>query len=291
MSKILDFRRKPRNDEIDVFGITHAGRVRADNQDHFLIGILGARLQPLLTSLPRFPEYDLATSLPESERVGVLAMVADGVGGGVLGEEASRIAVEAVTLYVARSMQAYYANPNSDDATFLAELEQAVQQTHAEIVQRGHSDKQRQGMATTLTLFLGVWPRVYLIQVGDSRYYQYRDGTLTQISRDQTVAQELIDQGVLTPEKAKRTRWSNVLSSALGGSTSTPSITRLTNDWSRIHLLCSDGLTKHVPDEQIRDRLARMTSARQACETLLQDALDGGGSDNITIIVGQVVER
>ncbi|MEO5509477.1 MAG: protein phosphatase 2C domain-containing protein, partial [Longimicrobiales bacterium] len=222
---------------------------------------------------------------------GFLAMVADGVGGGAQGAEASRFAVEAVSLYVARSMHAYYTTPQSDDAGLLLALEQAAQQTHAEIVNRGVEDSDARGMATTLTLFLGVWPRVYLLQIGDSRYYQYRDGELTQISRDQTVAQELIDQGVLTPEKAKRTRWSNVLSSALGGSTSTPHITRLENDWSLVHLLCSDGLTKHVSDDQIRERLATMTSARQVCETLLQDALDGGGTDNITIIVGQALPR
>ena len=183
-------------------------------------------------------------ALPESERIGFLAMVADGVGGNVQGEEASRLAVEAVTLYIARSMQAYFARASSDDDAFQLELERAAQQTHAEIVQRGLAGKDHRGMATTLTLFLGVWPRVYLLQIGDSRYYQYSAGTLTQLSRDQTVAQELIDQGVLTPEKAKRTPWTNVLSSALGGSTSTPKITRLPNDWTRVHLLCSDGLTK-----------------------------------------------
>jgi serine/threonine protein phosphatase PrpC len=282
--------RKPRNDEIDVFGLTHTGRVRIENQDHFLIGLLGVGVTPLLTSLPALPEYDVLSNVPDAERVGLLAMVADGVGGNVQGGEASRLAVEAVTLYVARSMKVYYDSAN-DDAAFLGALEQAAEQTHAEIVQRGAGDSHRKGMATTLTLFLGVWPRIYLLQVGDSRYYQYSDGKLTQISRDQTIAQELIDQGVLTPERAKQTRWSNVLSSALGGSTSTPKITRLENDWSRVHLLCSDGLTKHVSDEQIRDRLATMTSAREACEALLEDALAGGGTDNITVIVGRAVAR
>lgn len=286
-----DTTRKPRNDEVDVYGVTHAGRVRELNEDNFLIGVLGARLTTLQTSLPAVPEVDVLPALPETERVGLLAMVADGVGGNVLGEEASRLAVEAATLYVARSMQCYYASAHIDDTAFLSELEQAAQQTHAEIVQRGSAAKDRKRMATTLTLFLGVWPRIYLLQVGDSRYYQYRDGALTQISRDQTVAQELVDQGVLTPEKARGTRWTNVLSSALGGSISAPKITRLENDWSRVHLLCSDGLTKHVPDVRIRDRLATMTSARQACEALVEDALDDGGSDNITVIVGRAVAR
>jgi protein phosphatase len=283
--------RKPSNDEIDVYGVTHPGLVRSENQDHFLIGVLGTRLTALQTSLPRVPEADVLPALPESERIGFLAMVADGVGGNVQGEEASRLAVEAVTLYLARSMQAYYARASSDDDAFQRELERAAQQTHAEIVQRGLAGKDQRGMATTLTLFLGVWPRVYLLQIGDSRYYQYSAGKLTQLSRDQTVAQELIDQGVLTRETANRTPWANVLSSALGGSTSTAKITRLPNDWTRVHLLCSDGLTKHVSDERIRERLGTMTSARQVCEALVQDALDDGGSDNITIIVGRAVAR
>jgi PPM family protein phosphatase len=76
-----------------------------------------------------------------------------------------------------------------------------------------------------------------------------------------------------------------VLSSALGGPTSAPSVTHINNEWSNVHLLCSDGLTRHVPDERIRERLLTMTSARQVCVELLQDALDDGGRDNITIVV------
>jgi protein phosphatase len=146
-------------------------------------------------------------------------------------------------------------------------------------------------MATTLTLWIGVWPDAYLLQIGDSRYYLLRGGELTQVSKDQTVAQDLIDRGVMTPDKAQNTRWAHVLSSALGGPDTTPTVSRIRNDWTTVHLLCSDGLTKHVPDERIRERLLAMTSARQACEDLLQDALDGGGRDNITIVVGRAVPR
>jgi protein phosphatase len=130
---------------------------------------------------------------------------------------------------------------------------------------------------------------VWLLQVGDSRYYLLRGGELTQVSRDQTVAQDLIDGGVLTPGDASRTRWAHVLSSALGGPQNTPLVSRIQNDRTSVHLLCSDGLTKHVPDERIRERLLTMTSARQACHDLLQDALDGGGRDNVTIVVGRVL--
>ena len=141
-------------------------------------------------------------------------------------------------------------------------------------------------MATTLTLWMGVWPWYYLLQVGDSRYDLYRVGKLTQLTRDQTMAQDLVDQGVWTRTVGDKSRLANVLSSSIGGRTTMPVVTRLKAEWDNVHLLCSDGLTKHVTDDQIAARLKAMTSSQQACEQLLQDALDGGGSDNITIIVG-----
>jgi protein phosphatase len=82
-----------------------------------------------------------------------------------------------------------------------------------------------------------------------------------------------------------------VLSSALGADTAEPVVTRLRAEWDNVHLLCSDGLTKHVSDEQIADRLANMTSAKQVCEQLVQDALEDGGTDNITIIVGRQIPK
>lgn len=85
-------------------------------------------------------------------------------------------------------------------------------------------------MATTLTLWMGVWPCYYLLQVGDSRYYLYRDGGLTQITRDQTIAQDLLDQGIFTRAMAERSQYSNVLSSAIGGDVATPVVTRMRSD-------------------------------------------------------------
>ncbi|HSJ08236.1 MAG TPA: protein phosphatase 2C domain-containing protein [Longimicrobiales bacterium] len=284
--------RKPRNDEIDVFGITHPGHVRPENQDHFLIGSLGNRLSVLQTSLPNVPVLDpVIPGLPPTERAAFLAAVADGVGGGRHGEEASRLAVEAVTLYIARTLHCYYTTNPANDDDFIDALRAAARETHEEILRRDGGEDRRHGMATTLTLWLGIWPRAYVLQVGDSRYYLLRNGELTQVSRDQTVAQELIDQGVLSWMDASRTRWANVLSSAIGGPQSVPIVTSIRNDWTTTHLLCSDGLTKHVSDAEISRHLAGMTSARQACEDLLQAALDGGGRDNISIVVGRAVAR
>jgi len=278
--------RKPTDDELDVYGLTHPGKVRKTNQDHFLICSLRKQVQVHLTSLP-----DLAQLPVLAERLAFLAMVADGVGGSAAGETASRLAVAAVTRYVASGMQCYYAAQGQEDEAFHAALQDAAMKCHDELLAMGQEQPELAGMATTLTLWLGLWPRAYLLQVGDSRCYVLHDGELTQISRDQTMAQELVDAGVLARAEAGRTRWAHTLSSAIGGRQTAPIVTRLDPQWGNVGLLCSDGLTSCVPDERIRERLRAMTSARQVCEDLLQDALDGGGTDNITIIVGRPIRR
>ena len=276
--------RKPLNEEIDVFGLTHPGKVRKANQDHFLLASVHKRVDVHLTSL------DVGRLPFGEERLAFFCMVADGVGGGELGEEASRLALEAVMQYVTRSMQCYY-QADGREEEFINALQEAAMQSHAMVRERAAATPEVRSMATTLTLLMGVWPWAYLLQVGDSRYYVFREGHLTQVTRDQTMAQELLDQGVFTRTDAFQSKWAHVLSSAIGGQQTAPVVTRMQNDWRNVHLLCSDGLTKHVPDERIAQRLAAMTSAKGACEQLLQDALDGGGSDNVTIIVGRAVPR
>jgi len=276
--------RKPRDDEIDVHGLTHPGKVRRDNQDHFLICSLRKQVVARLTSLPD-PDHLMA----DSERLASLFMVADGVGGAAKGEEASRVALEAVTQYVSRSMRCYYAAGSADDQEFYDALQEAARQCHDELLRRGEESPEVRGMATTLTLYLGVWPRGYLLQVGDSRCYLLREGELSQVTRDQTMAQEMVDAGIMTPADVAGTRLEHTLSSSIGGRQTDPKVTRFDLAWGLVLLLCSDGLTRHVPDERIRDVLRSMTSAKQACEDLLQEALDGGGSDNITIVVGRAI--
>lgn len=277
--------RKPLDDELDVWGLTHPGKVRKSNEDHFLLGSLRKHLDITATSLP-----DAERLLASDDRVGFIAMIADGVGGQLAGEEASRLALEEVTQYVVQSAICYYQS-DARSSDFVDVLQNAAMRSHARLLERATANSDLRGMATTLTLYIGVWPWIYLLQVGDSRYYLYRRGVLTQITHDQTVAQEFIDQGVMTRSVALASPWANVLSSSLGGGQTVPVVTRLAADWGHVHLICSDGLTKHVSDERIAERLASMSSAREACEALLQDALDGGGTDNITIIVGRAVAK
>jgi PPM family protein phosphatase len=274
---------RPLDNEVDVYGLTHPGKVRKNNEDHFLICALQKRIEVYHTSLPN-PER-----LVNPERLAFIGMVADGVGGAVAGEEASRIAVESVSRYVSQAIHCYYTGDVHDDAAFMHELEDAAIKVHNELATISQEDSSLRGMATTLTLWLGVWPRAYLLQVGDSRCYVLKDGELIQLSRDQTMAEDLVEQGVFSRKDAEHSRWAHVLSSAIGGPQTAPVVRRLEQAWGRIGLMCSDGLTRHVPDDKIKERLLAMTSAKQGCEALLQDALDAGGLDNITIIIGRSV--
>ncbi|HKI95565.1 MAG TPA: protein phosphatase 2C domain-containing protein [Gemmatimonadales bacterium] len=278
--------RKPRDEEIEFYGLTHRGKVRENNQDHFLVCSLKKHVDVHLTSLPQVEQI-----AGRAERLAFLAMVADGVGSGPHGEEASRFTAETVTRYVIESMHCYYTADATDDTAFTRALEEAAVRVHVDIAERAASDATFRGMATTLTLWISVWPRSYLLQVGDSRCYTLYEGVLRQISRDQTMAQELVDSGVMSRTEAYNTRWANVLSSSIGGPQSAPVVTRIPQRWGAIGLLCTDGLTKHVSDERIEERLRTMTTPKQACEALVQDALDGGGGDNITVIVGRTVRR
>ena len=278
--------RRPEDGDIDVFGLTHQGKVRKSNQDQFLIASLEKRLVIVDTSIP-----DPARLGRESTRLAMLALVADGVGGGAGGEEASRVAAESATRYATEAASCYYRNNPEDSEAFFEALRQATLRADEAVREHGEQHPALAGMATTLTLWIGIWPHAYLLQVGDSRAYVFREGELRQISRDQTMAQDMVDQGILSPRQAPSTRWSHVLSSAIGGSNAAPVVTRMDQRWGDVGLLCTDGIIRHVSDQQIQHRLETMTSARQACEALLQDALDGGGSDNITILIGRTLQR
>jgi PPM family protein phosphatase len=276
---------RPQNKDVDVWGLTHPGKVRKTNQDHFFVGSLSRGVVVDSTSLGSGIEPAVA-----QDRLASFSMVADGVGGSGGGEEAARLAVQHLVQEVARNFHDARIAEATDPEVFAKLLNDATLACHQELVAKADEDPDRKRFATTLTLFLGLWPHAYLLQVGDSRCYMFRDGDLTQITRDQTVAQDLVDQGVLTQTKAHYTKWANVLSSSLGGQQAAPVVTRIVRKRGTVLMLCSDGLTTHVSDEQIKEHLANMTSARQAAEDLLQAALDGGGSDNITIVIGRTLQ-
>jgi protein phosphatase len=128
---------------------------------------------------------------------------------------------------------------------------------------------------------------MYVTQVGDSRCYRYWDGKLTQLTRDQTVAQGLVDQGILPADRLAKSPLSHVLSSAIGADEAMPVVTRIEIPRGCVILLATDGLTKHVTDEEIKAQIEAMTSSEQLCRSLLALALERGGTDNITLIAAR----
>jgi protein phosphatase len=277
---------RPRDEELDLFGLTHPGKVREENEDHFLLCTVHPQVQVHATNLPAPSE--LAT---HGQRLATIMLVADGVGGSAAGSRASRIATEAVTRYVASSLRCYHNVGNVPDGDFEATLRAAAMDAHATVRDEAAVTPDERGMATTLSLGIVVWPWLYVVQVGDSRCYLYQDGVLRQLTRDQTYAQDLVERGVFTSEDAKVSPLAHILSSAIGAQEAQPEITRVdVRERGCVILVCTDGLTKHVSDAEIAAHLGAMKSAEQASRDLLQLALDRGGTDNVTLVVGRALK-
>jgi serine/threonine protein phosphatase PrpC len=278
---------RPRDDELDLFGLTHPGHVRAENQDHFLLCTVHPQVVVHATSLPEPDELAL-----RGQRLATILLVADGVGGSAAGSKASRVATRAVTAYVASALRSYHTEGSSSEGEFVAALRAAALGAHDAVRAEAAAELEGRPMATTLSLGVVVWPWLYVVQVGDSRCYLYLDGRLRQVTRDQTVAQELVERGALSREQAHTSPLSHVLSSAIGAAEAVPEVTRVdVRERGCVILVCTDGLTKHVADVEIAAHLGAMTSAEQVCRALLQLALDRGGSDNVTIVVGRALRR
>jgi protein phosphatase len=277
---------KPRDEDLDFFGLTHVGKVRKENQDHFLYATLHKTMRVWGTSLPN-PEL---LELP-SQRLASFGLVADGVGGRVGGEQASRAALEAIANYVTHTMQTFYTGDSRDHELFLQQLSDGARRTHEAVLSRARESGEPQGPATTLTMMIAIWPNLFCLHVGDSRCYRYRDGKVLQLTRDQTMAQDLVDSGVLPAERAKQSPFAHVLSSSLGGRTTEPVVTKTDLRPYDIILMCTDGLTKHVSDERIAERLGKLETSEQAARMLVDDALEAGGSDNVTVLVLRAIVR
>ena len=185
-------------------------------------------------------------------------------------------------------MQCFYTADPDHEESFLDALHESVMLSHERVKAKAEEEPDRRGMATTLTMFMGVWPRGYVVQVGDSRCYHMRDGELHRITRDQTLAQDLYDEGALNTLEAEESPWAHMLASAVGGSVADPVTTTMDMQWDDVILLCTDGLTKHLPDDDIEERLATLESAEQTCRELVETALARGGSDNVTAVVGRL---
>ena len=265
---------------IESFGLTDIGKIRSINEDQFLIASLRKSVRIRHTSLD---DPGLARRLAGVEAQ--LFVIADGVGGRPGGELASTSAVTSLLEYVDEAVAAYQSLGPDQEHDFLARLEGAVTRAHQRILDEHGAEGK--GPATTLTMVTLTWPRAYLVHVGDSRAYYLRRGILKQLTRDQTTGEYMVDVGAWTEEQAARAKVAANLISAVGGSEMTPSVGLIDLEPGDVLLLCSDGLTKHVADEQIRAVLQGDGSAEAMCRTLVTAALDAGGSDNVTVVVAR----
>jgi len=272
---------RPQDEELDLFGLTHPGKVRRENQDHFMMCTVHRQIVVHGTSLAAVDNLPLRSS-----RLATILLVADGVAGANAGKEASELALAAITRYVSTSMECFHTS-DPHGQPFDAALQQAALEAHDAVRAEAATRPDEKRMATTLTLAIAVWPELFVMQVGDSRCYHFQDGALHLLTRDQTLAQELVDRGALPAERASASPFSSVLVSSIGGDATTPVVTRVGLNRTSAVLLCTDGLTRDISDEEIADQFRGMESSERLARTLLGMALERGGGDNITVIAAR----
>src|SRR3954447_14667375 len=207
-----------------------------------------------------------------------LLVVADGMGGMAAGDLASRTAIESMT-----GLDALIENDHQMDA-----LHQALEAANGRIAEHVVADPELQGMGTTLTAVIFSGDRAALAHVGDSRAYLLRDGRLNQLTKDDTYVQMLVDQGLIRPEEAGSHPRRAVVTQALQGEPVSPSYVIVEPEPGDRWLLCSDGLTTVVSAERIEAELLACDEPQSCAERLLDPALQGGGPDNITVIVADL---
>ena len=264
---------------IESFGITDKGKVRPNNEDNFLILAVRKSIDIKDSSLTA-----TVPAGPLGSAEAHLFVVADGVGGGPDGDRASADTIAALLSYVKEAAGCFHRISAEREHELFGQLEETVQTVHHKLLS-DHGGETGSAPATTLTMVLLAWPRAYFIHVGDSRAYVRRKGRLQQLTQDQTLGQYMMSVGAMTEEQASRSGPAASLTSAIGGSELMPVVGLIDLDPGDSLLLCTDGLTRHVSNERISEVLNQNGPARTAVETLLAEALAGGGKDNITLIV------
>jgi protein phosphatase len=268
---------------MDCHGQSDVGRKRTVNEDQFLIAELSKSMLIHQTSLSHEDHSRLF-----SGSQGKLFLVADGMGGESAGEVASALAVETVARYLLNTMPWFFRLEQGHEDDLHGELRATLEACQRSI-QAASTAPGRQRMGTTLTMAYLLWPRLYVVHAGDSRCYLLRGGRLEQITTDHTIAQRMVEQGTLSQEEADQSRWSHVLYNCVGGGSHeiNPDVYHANLEPGDVLLLCTDGLTKVVPDERIRSVLARDEKAEQTCRRLVELANDDGGPDNVTVVVAR----
>jgi protein phosphatase len=263
--------------------LSDRGQARPCNEDRFAVVELARTLYVHQTNLPQ------ATPRFGRHR-GHALLVADGMGGHEAGEVASAVAVEAVKEFLLDTLKRFPNLQAGEAPNALEELKGALLHAEARLVAEVAQHPEWRGMGTTLTLALAVNWTLLVAHAGDSRCYVLSEGGLRQVTRDHTLAAELVRQGVVAPGGEARHPYRHVLANLLGGNEPgvRAELHRLDLHPDDVLLLCSDGLTRMVPDDGIAAILREEADPRRACERLVAEANRHGGKDNITAIVAHV---
>ena len=268
---------------VESYGVSHVGKVRAANEDHFVIASIQRSLQVRQTNLEDRGVFDRLCG-PQA----YLFAVADGVGGVAGGRQASGMTMETIVEYLSETVGTYHALPVGQEHDFLDPLRHAAERAHRRLLEtfrsRGHA-----GPATTLTMALLVWPRAFVVHVGGSRAYHLHAGQLRRLTRDQTVGAHLVAQQAMSEQEAEQAGLNKMLTSAVGASDMAPAIGVIELAAGDLLLLCTDGLTNHVAEGQLAEILGRPVDVETTSRQLLELALAGGGRDNITVVVARAL--
>ena len=253
---------------ISLFASTDIGMRRAANEDSFLVADLNTGSSE---------EPSDVISQPLGQR-GYLMVVSDGMGGAAAGEVASDFAVKTLLESLAGA---------SDASPVAEELKHAAEAANDRIWNHAQDNPSLLGMGATLTAVLARGPEVHIAQVGDSRAYLIRGDQIAQLTKDQSLAQALVDAGIIEPEQAHLVP-QNVIMQALGTQPSLDvKMTRLEICRNDAILLCSDGLSNKIEAPEMMQILREAADLKQAATRLIEIANERGGEDNITVILAR----
>ena len=271
---------------VHASGQTDAGRKRTSNEDQFLIAVLSRALRVLQTSMDQ-PEVHLGA--PE----GYLFIVADGVGGHLAGEKASEMAVHAVEKFVVDTLKwCCHLRATAAGDPILLEFQKALSQANDKVIYEADQHPEWHGMATTITLGYFFQRQLFVAHVGDSRCYLLRNGLLYRLTRDHTFVAEMVRRGVIKPEEAANHAYRHVVTNVVGGDDPGVQVEmhKMALEGGDCLLLCSDGLTEMVSDEDILNILKGTLHTSEACDQLVKRANEKGGKDNVTVVVARFDE-
>lgn len=263
-------------------GRTDVGRKRDSNQDQFLIADLSKSMLVQSTSLNLEPRSRLY-GLPQ----GRLFVVADGMGGHQAGNRASALAVDYLINKLLNNVHWFYQLDQDHENDFIDSMKNLFRSAHDAIERESRRKTDFKGMGTTLSLAYVSWPKLYVLHVGDSRCYLLHRGVFKQLTRDHTMANQMAEQGSIPKHGIESSPWSNVLWNALGGGGRdvVADVGKIDLEPGDVLLMCSDGLNKHVTDEEMQNILELESEPNTACRSLIDLANFRGGTDNITVVV------